>query len=128
METNPSFDDYMDQYFDFKGQWDSPSKCGLKIIRRKDGKTMAIATEIYRQNPGTPVTEWCAPLASQILKNLDEKPENFIFVEHTPDLKSKLTFYGETFDLVDFEWDGTKFINPKWKRLSKENVDHLIMG
>ena len=126
METNPNFDRYMDRYFDFKGQWDSPSKCGLKIITRKDGKTLAIATEIYRQNPGTPVTEWCAPLATQVLQETGENPENFIFVEHTPDLKSKLTFYGETFDLVSFEWDGTKYQNPAWKRLTREEIDALM--
>jgi hypothetical protein len=126
MEINPEFSRYMDRYFDYKGQWESPSKCGLKIVRRKDGKTLAIATEIYRQNPGTPVTEWCAPLASQILTETGENQENFIFVEHTPDLKSKLSFYGETFDLVSFDWDGTKFENPQWKRLSREQVDTLM--
>ena len=74
METNPEFNNYMDRYFNYMGQWESPSKCGLKIVKRKDGKTLAIATEIYRQNPGTPVTEWCAPLASQILSVVGEKP------------------------------------------------------
>jgi hypothetical protein len=126
METNPEFNHYMDRYFDFKGQWDSPSRCGLKIIRRKDGKTLAIATEIYRQNPGTPVTEWCAPLATQVMNELKETPENFIFVEHTPDLKSKLTFYGESFDLVSFDWDRTRFTNPKWTRLDAEQVNKMM--
>jgi len=126
METNPSFDKYMDQYFDFKGSWDCPSKCGLKIVKRKDGKTIAIVTEIYRQNPGTPVTEWCAPLATQILNELKCKSGDFIFIEHTPDLKSKLTFYGETFDLVSFDLYGNTLINPKWTRLTPEQVDHLM--
>jgi hypothetical protein len=126
METNPEFNHYMDRYFDFKGQWDSPSRCGLKIIRRKDGKTLAIATEIYRQNPGTPVTEWCAPLATQVMNELKETPENFIFVEHTPDLRSKLTFYGESFDLVSFDWDRTRFTNPKWIRISAEQVNKMM--
>ncbi|TSA25654.1 MAG: hypothetical protein D4R67_09500 [Bacteroidetes bacterium] len=126
METNPAFDHYMDRYFDFLGQWETPSRCGLKVVRRKDGKTLVIATEIYRQNPGTPVTEWVAPLATQIMHHIVEQPENYIFIEHTPDLRSKLTFYGETFDLVEFDWDGGKFINPKWTRLSNEEVDQLM--
>ena len=79
MEINPEFNLYMDHYFDFKGQWNCPSRCGLKIVRRKDGKTLAIATEIYRQNPGTPVTEWCAPLATQVMCELKETPENLSF-------------------------------------------------
>lgn len=126
MEINPAFDTYMDSYFDFLGQWETPSRCGLKIVRRKDGKTLAIATEIYRQNPGTPVTEWVAPIATQILHHLDEQPENYIFIEHTPDLGSKLTFYEETFDKVNFDWDGGKFVNPLWTRLNKEEVDRMM--
>ena len=126
MEINPEFNHYMDHYFDFKGQWESPSKCGLKVVKRKDGKTLAIATEIYRQNPGTPVTEWCAPLATQIMKDLHCSKETFIFVEHTPDLKSKLAFYGETFDLVNFEWKDDQFLNPKWTRLTKEEIDGMM--
>jgi hypothetical protein len=126
METNPEFSKYMDRYFDYLGQWDSPSRCGLKIVNRKDGSILAIATEIYRQNPGTPVTEWCAPLATQIYQSIRDKNSEFIFIEHTPDLRSKLSFYGETFDLVNFEWDGEKFINPRWTRLTTEQVDSMM--
>jgi hypothetical protein len=128
MEIDIAFDQYMDQHFDFAGQWETPSKCGLKIVKRKDGKTLAIATEIYRQNPGTPVTEWVAPLATDILKHVNVQPEELLFIEHTPDLKSKLSFYGETFDRVDFDWEEDKFINPRWTRLTKEEVDKLMVG
>ena len=126
MDITPSFDKYMDRYFEYAGQWDCPSKCGLRVVPRKDGKTVVIATEIYRQNPGTPVTEWCAPLATAILKHLDATVENFIFIEHTPDLKSTLSFYEETFDQVDFDWNGEAFSNPRWTRLSKPHVDAMI--
>jgi hypothetical protein len=126
METNPDFNKYMDRYFNYLGQWESPSKCGLKIIKRKDGKTLAIATEIYRQNPGTPVTEWCAQLATRIMQEFHYTPEQFIFIEHTPDLGSKLTFYGETFDLVNFEVRDHTLVNPKWSRLAPEQVDAMM--
>ena len=126
METNPDFDKYMDRYFSYSGQWDSPSKCGLKVIPRRDGKTLAIATEIYRQNPGTPVTEWCAPLATSIMNELHCLPEQFIFIEHTPDMGSKLSFYGESFDLVNFDWDGSSLTNPKWTRLTPAEVDAMV--
>jgi hypothetical protein len=127
METNPDFDKYMDRYFDYAGQWESPSKCGLKVISRKDGKTLAIVTEIYRQNPGTPVTEWCAPLATKIMLELNCSPEQYIFIEHTPDLHSKLAFYDETFDLVNFEWNGNSLTNPKWTRLTPAEVDKMML-
>jgi len=126
METNPSFNKYMDRYFDYLGHWDSPSRCGLKMVKRKDGKTIAIATEIYRQNPGTPVTECVAQLYTQVLKSCGETPGKFIFIEHTPDLGSKLAFYGETFDRVEFDWNGTEFSNPVWTRLLKEQVDRMM--
>jgi len=126
METNPEFNKYMDRYFDYPGHWDSPSRCGLKIIKRKDGKTIAIATEIYRQNPGTPVTEVVASLATLLLKETACDRNDFLFIEHTPDLRSRLTFYGETFDFVTFDWDGEKFINPKWSRLTPREVEEMM--
>ena len=126
METNPDFNQYMDRYYDYLGQWESPSRCGLKIVNRSDGQLLAIATELYRQNPGTPVTEWCAPLATAIMKEFNASPERFIFIEHTPDLRSRLSFYGETFDRVTFqERDGNLF-EPKWTRLTAAEVDALM--
>ena len=126
METNPEFTKYMNSYYDFKGLWDSPSRCGLCVIKRNDGKTLVIVTEIYRQNPGTAVTECIASLATGLLNEHKVSPENFIFIEHSPDLRSKLTFYGETFDLVSFQWDRTGFTNPVWTRLSRETVDAMM--
>jgi hypothetical protein len=126
METNPAFDKYMDRYFDYLGQWDCPSRCGLKVIKRKDGKSLVITTEIYRQNPGTPVTEWVAPLATAIMQDIHETYDNFIFIEHTPDLRSRLTFYGETFDRVMFDQFGDTLVNPKWIRLDRETVDRMM--
>ena len=126
METNPDFDKYMDRYFNYLGQWESPSKCGLKVVNRKDGKTLAIATEIYRQNPGTPVTEWCAPLATSIMNEFKCTPERFIFIEHTPDLRSKLAFYEETFDHVNFEVQDGNLVSPKWSRLTPGEVDAMM--
>ncbi len=126
MEITIAFSKYMDRYFDYPGLWDSPSRCGLKVIKRNDGKTLAIATEIYRQNPGTPVTEMVASLATLIRKETGCDPDDFLFIEHTPDLRSKLTFYGETFDFVTFDRDGDQFINPKWRRLTPQEVDEMM--
>jgi hypothetical protein len=126
MEITTAFNKYMDCYLDYPGLWESPSRCGLKVIKRKDGRTLAIATEIYRENPGTPVTEVVASIATLVYKQSACQPDQFLFIEHTPDLRSKLTFYGETFDFVTFDWDGEKFINPKWKRLTSQEVDEMM--
>ena len=126
MEINPEFNKYMDRIYQFPGQWEAPSRCGIKVVNRKDGRTLVIVTEIYRQNPGTPVTEWCAPLATRLLKELNCKTDDFIFIEHTPDLQSKLDFYRETFDQVSFEINEQILANPKWTRLTPEQVDMLM--
>ena len=44
MKVSP---DYYDEVFSFKGQWDMPSLCGLKI-RQVNGRTYIIVTEFHR--------------------------------------------------------------------------------
>lgn len=116
---------YMDEVFEFKGQWDVPSHCGLKVIE-KDQQVVVITTELYETNPGTSVTRWTAQLANYIcdLKKIDL--EKLIFIVHIPDRKSKLDFYKETFDRVEFSNDNGQLINPVWKRVFKEEVDSLL--
>ncbi|MCD4682581.1 MAG: hypothetical protein K8R86_04790, partial [Bacteroidales bacterium] len=108
---------YIDEVYEFKGLWDVPSFCGLKIVT-SNNNTVIIATELHTSNPGSSVTSWVDKLATELIKkyNLDQK--KFIFIEHNPDRKSKLIFYKEIFDKVSFEWDGEKFINPSWKRIT----------
>jgi hypothetical protein len=60
------------------------------------------------------------------MKELNCTPENFLFMEHTPDLRSKLAFYEETFDMVNFDWNGNSLVNPKWTRLNPEQVDEMM--
>ena len=116
---------YFDAIYDFKGQWDVPSKCGLKIVKNPE-KTIVIATEIYAENPGTSVTSFCAQLAGIICKEHSISPEQLVFIVHDPDSKSKLSFMNEYFYRVDLTWDGTKFTHPKWNQIDKSIVDNLI--
>jgi hypothetical protein len=126
MITEPIFNKYMDQFYDYHGKWDCPSRCGIKVHLLKDGHMLVIATELYRYNPGTPVTEWCAQLASRLIEDLHCDSERLIFIEHTPDMESKLNFYSETFYRVFFEWDGGKFVNPAWQRTDVTDIDRLL--
>ena len=48
-------DKYFDEIFDFAGQWDMPSKCGLKILKKKK-KVIVVVTELYQDKSGTSVT------------------------------------------------------------------------
>ncbi|MBM3435459.1 MAG: class I SAM-dependent methyltransferase, partial [Bacteroidetes bacterium] len=43
---------YINEIYHFKGEWDVPSFCGLKVISKPD-KTIVITTELYDSNPGT---------------------------------------------------------------------------
>ena len=117
--------EYIDFLYDFKGLWETPSRCGLKIVK-KDNKTIVIATELFNENPGTSITNCCAKLVQSICNENNISPDHLCFIEHTPDQKSKLSFYNETFFKVNLQWTGNEFAFPKWVSISKEEVDKLI--
>ncbi len=117
--------DFIDSLYQFKGKWDIPSHCGLKIIQKND-KHIVIATDLHEDNPGTAVTEFCSELANLIIKEYSIKHDSLIFIEHTPELKSKLSHNSETFDIVTFDWDGEKFTHPDWKRITRDEFTSLI--
>lgn len=112
--------DYYDEIFDFKGQWDMPSRCGLKI-RTVNGVGMIIVTELYQENPGTSVTYAGESLARQICeaKNLDFDKTRY--VECTPDTNSKLSFYDEEFFEVDFNADDSS----RYRLLERDEVEAI---
>jgi len=123
MENKVSY--YQDQIYNFKGLWDLPSFCGLKILK-KENETVVIVTDLFDDNPGTSITEWNTKLAKEICDNNDIKYNELIYIEHTPDKKTKLSFNQESFYKVNFEISDKKFENPKWKELSKDDVNKLI--
>jgi hypothetical protein len=92
---------YYDEIFDFKGQWDMPSKCGLKIIE-KPHKAFVVVTELYQGNPGTSVTYAGRTLANQICEAKGLNPAEITYLECNPDTNSKLSFYDEEYFEVTF--------------------------
>jgi hypothetical protein len=92
---------YYDEIFNFKGQWDIPSCCGLRILRQQE-KTIVIATELYQDNPGTSVTAAGKTLAEQICREKGLDLNEILYLECNPDTDSKLSFYDEEFFEVDF--------------------------
>ena len=116
---------YRDQVYNFKGLWDLPSICGIKIVNKGE-QTIVIATDLFEENPGTSITEWNTKLAKEICDNNNINYNKLIYIEHTPNKKTKLSFNHESFFKVSFEITEEKFNNPKWKELSKEEVDELI--
>jgi hypothetical protein len=116
METSFS---KIDSVFEFMGLWGIPSKCGIKHFSF-DGKDCIIVTELYKDNPGTSITQVTTSLAMQICEKFDIDPRNLIYIEHCPDMNSKLSFYNEEFYKVNFELVDRKLVNPSWQMLSIE--------
>ena len=116
---------YISEVYHFKGKCDLPSLCGITVVVQTV-KTIVIATNLYESNPGTSISRWIAPLATTICEEFNIPSEKLIFIEHNPDRNSKLDFYKQTFDAVEFTWDGEKLTDPKWRRISKEEMDGLL--
>ncbi len=112
---------YYDEIFSFKGQWDMPSTCGLKI-KNADGVNYVIVTELYQDNPGTSVTYAGQSLAEQICEAKGLKIEEIKYWECTPNTNSKLSFYGEEYFEVSF---GGETKN-SYRQVSKEEVEKVL--
>jgi hypothetical protein len=114
----------IDNVFDYKGIWDIPSKCGLRIILQKNNYII-IVTELYQDNPGTSITQATCILAKQICEKYHLPKSDIVYIEHSPDMNSKLSFYGENFYLVEFDVIDDQFVHPKWKQLSNTEIELL---
>jgi hypothetical protein len=109
--------DKIDTVFEFTGSWGIASKCGLKRFSF-NGKDGILVSELYQDNPGTSITQVTTSLAMQVCEKLNIDPKNLIYIEHCPDMNSKLSFYGEEFYKVNFEIVDGKFVNPSWHMLT----------
>jgi hypothetical protein len=116
---------YYDEVFDFAGQWELPSKCGLKI-KSKDGNKVVIVTELYQDNPGTSVTRAGFTLAKQICEQKGIQPNQLTYIECTPDTNSKLSFYDEVFFEVIFPEIKGETGRPDYRQLSDHEVKAIF--
>ena len=112
--------EYFDEIFEFKGEWDMPSTCGLKI-RSLDGKPCVIVTELYQDNPGTSVTYAGKKLAEQICEAKGLNLSDIVYVECNPNTNSKLSFYDEEFFQVDFDAD----MQHRYRQLDRTEVKKI---
>ena len=111
--------DNIDTIFEFTGSWGLASKCGLKRLAFKD-KDVVVVSELYLENPGTSITQVTTSLANQVCEKLNIEPGNLIYIEHSPEMNSKLSFYNEEFYKVSFDILDSKFTNPSWQMLSMD--------
>lgn len=116
---------YYDEIFEFAGQWDMPSACGLKIIS-KDDKTYVITTELYQENPGSSITYAGASLIQQICERKSLDIQSIIYIECNPNTNSKLSFYDEEMFEVSYQLEEGRPVNLQYRQLSKEEIQFII--
>jgi hypothetical protein len=113
------------EYFSFSGLWDIPSACGLKIYRGEQ-HTVTVVSELYRENPGTTITDVPVQLATQICEKYSIDNNSLIYIEHNPETITKLSFYEEEFFRVHFKVTDNKLSNPEYDKISKSDLDSLL--
>ncbi|HPX79880.1 MAG: hypothetical protein GX281_02830 [Bacteroidales bacterium] len=116
---------HFDEVFEFKGKWDVPSKCGLKILDHK-GTPVVVATELYNHNPGSSVTYAGGLLLKQICEAKDLDPDKVIYIECNPDTHSRLSFFQEEYFRVTFENKDGELLNPVYEKLTDTQIKELI--
>jgi hypothetical protein len=117
---------YYDEIFNFCGQWDMPSNCGLKIVT-KNNNTYIIVTELYQDNPGTSVTYAGYSLAKQICDKKGLSIDKIAYIECNPDTNSKLSFYDEEFFEVTFPESRGERGRAKYRQLSSDEIKNIFL-
>lgn len=117
---------YIDDIYEFNGRLGIPSTCGLKIAHNADNYVV-IVTELYGENPGSSITDCCDIIATKLYKESQLRDHSkFTYIEHAPEVNSKLSFYDETFNIVNFKWNGECFENPVWTEIEKKEIIKLL--
>lgn len=116
---------YYDEVFQFAGQWDMPSSCGLKIINKNE-KTYVIVTELYQDNPGTSVTYAGGSLVKQICDKKSLDMQKIVYIECNPDTNSKLSFYDEEMFEVSYQIENGFPTDLQYRQLSKEEIKNIV--
>jgi hypothetical protein len=102
--------------FYYEGVGGSKSFCGLEVIASGADSATVILTELPG-NPGTPVREFFAELATIIYKSrlvfLKIAPERVVWIERRPagGIEGRADS-DERIDQVVLQWDGKRFHSP----------------
>ena len=113
---------YIDEIYHFKGKWEMPSLCGLKILKKSDNHII-ILTELYEENPGSSATDMIEILAGEIVAKYPIEPESAVFIVRNPERSSHYTFFAETFHRARMDWDGEKFKGLAWEKADIDEID-----
>lgn len=116
---------YYDEIFEFAGQWDMPSACGLKTIVKND-KTYIITTELYQENPGSSITYTGGSLIKQICDRKGHDINNIVYIECNPNTNSKLSFYDEEMFEVSYDLEDGMPTHLRYRQLSADEIKNIV--
>ncbi|WP_196520842.1 hypothetical protein [Nostoc sp. WHI] len=113
--------------------WDSI--CQLRIYQSYSMPSIIICSDLDEEDTGTSITNSVEGLATLIWRqyhNQELSPHRclghgFLFIEHYPrNKRSKRDKEPEDFSLVQFNWDGQRFSQPRWSPLTSSIVLSFI--
>lgn len=112
--------------------WDS--KCQLRIYQSYSMPSIVLCSDLDEQDTGTSITNSVEGVATLIWRKYHNQEllprrlgHSFLFIEHYPrNKRSKQDFEPEDFSLVQFNWDGQRFSEPRWSPLTPDIVLALI--
>lgn len=118
----------IDRVHFYRGLFGSEAKCRLRVYEETEKPPVAIATELP-DHPGTSVTNGAGPLATEVGALLERPEAGMVWIEHYPKHgEGRGSDEQESFDLVTFSATASGFVDPKWRRLTTEEVERLIEG
>ncbi len=113
--------------------WDS--KCQLRIYQSYSMPSIVICSDLDELDTGTSITNSVENLAtliwrqyqSTVLSSRRYLGNNFLFIEHYPRTNPQnRNHQQEDFSLVQFNWDGKRFYQPRWSPLTPSVVLTMI--
>ncbi len=114
----------------YRGYHGCLSRCRIQVYDNGSERPyVVIATEL-EDNPGTSITNAAEIVAGEVWKLLEKPARTMVWIEHYPDrcFLGERPMLREQWDLVRFEQVGNCFLRPKWRRISKEEVERICEG
>ena len=113
--------------FPYRGYHGCLSRCRLRVYEESGTPPVVIVTE-RDDNPGTSITNRAEYLATAVWQMLERPEAGMVWIEHYEDraLIGGKPLFKEKFDSVTFTSTSRGFSDPRWKPISKAEVEILI--
>ncbi len=114
-----------DGLFYYWGYGTRQGMCRIRIYHTQL-HTIVVASELC-DNRGTSVTSFIDGVATKVAQEFDLCPDRLVLIEHRPS-PARIFSSSDEYTLVHLDYHGSieAFSNPRWRRLSREEVEVLI--